>query len=55
MLQDLNARHVLEYKKTTEFLKYSLGNRVPAYVKNAPNQGNSVLSASMASASMMHN
>ena len=30
MLQDLNQRHVLEYKKTVDFLKYALGNRAPA-------------------------
>ena len=29
MLQDLNQRHVLEYKKTLEFLKFALGNRAP--------------------------
>jgi hypothetical protein len=27
MLQDLQQKHVLEYKKTVEFLKYALGNR----------------------------
>ena len=27
MLQDMKQRHVLEYKKTAEFLKFALGHR----------------------------
>ena len=61
MLQDLNQRHVLEYKKTLEFLKFALGNRAPTKKGNqtsmasqAPNQ-QSLVSASMKSASQMHN
>lgn len=60
MLQDLNARHVLEYKKTVEFLKYALGNRAakPGNGKLSSvttNFNKSVISASMMSANALHN
>ncbi len=50
MLQDLNQRHVLEYKKTVDFLKFALGNRAPTKAK--PIAGNSaIIGTSMQSAS----
>ena len=55
MLQDLNSRHILEYKKTVEFLKFALGNRAPTKPNQNSINNNSMLSASMASASQMHN
>ena len=56
MLQDLKQRHVLEYKKTVDFLKFALGNRsAPNKTVAANAQNKSIISASMASASQMHN
>lgn len=54
MLQDLKQRHVIEYKKTVEFLKFALGHR------SAPNQKAamakmSVVSTSLANATHLHN
>ena len=55
MLQDLNQKHVLEYKKTVEFLKFALGNRAPTKAEGKTMQPNaSMMSASMVSAGMMH-
>ena len=54
MLQDQNQRHVLEYKKTVDFLKFALGNRAPTKNKTF-NANASMVSSSMKSASMMHN
>lgn len=60
MLQDLNQRHVLEYKKTVEFCKYALGNRAakPGNGKLSSvstNHNKSLISASMMSANALHN
>ena len=60
MLQDLNQRHVQEYKKTVEFLKYALGNRAakPGNGKLSSvtaSHHKSVISASMMTANALHN
>ena len=59
MIQDLNQRHVLEYKKTVEFLRFALGNRAPTKGVTSKVAGgvhaNSVISASMMSASQINN
>lgn len=59
MLQDLNQRHVLEYKKTLEFLKFALGNRAPtkggSSMMGSQAHSKSLISASMMSANQMHN
>ena len=57
MLQDLNSRHVLEYKKTIEFLKYALGNRAqkPSNGKLNSQPSQSVISTSMINANMINN
>lgn len=60
MLQDLNQRHILEYKKTVEFCKYALGNRAvkPGNGKLssvAINHNNSMITASMMSANALNN
>lgn len=50
MLNDMNARHLKEHKRTGEFLRYALGNRAPAKAKNVPpplaSAGSSMVSAS---------
>ena len=66
MIQDLNQRHVLEYKKTVEFLRFALGKRAPTKgMLGGSKLGgtsvvggiapNSVISASMISASQINN
>ena len=53
-VQDLKQRHVLEYKKTSEFLKFALGHR-SATNQKAAMANKSIMSASLANASQMHN
>ena len=55
MLVDLNKRHVQEYKRTGDFLKFALGNRAPVKPKFGQSANMSQVSASMISASQMHN
>ena len=54
MLTDMNARHLKEHKRTSEFLRYALGNRAPAKAKNVPPPLASA-GTSMVSASQLHN
>ena len=54
MLQDLKQRHVLEYKKTVEFLKFALGSRSAPNQKKAM-QEKSIMGSSISNASAMHN
>lgn len=54
MLQDLKQRHVLEYKKTVDFLKFALGNR-SATNQKAAMEKKSIMGTSINNASQMHN